>query len=49
MPVPHSPGKKFSTPRDIEQMKQYKDQVTFAANNVSYVKVQKVLVSENNV
>ena len=28
------------TPRDIEEIKPYKDQETFTANNFSYVKVK---------
>ena len=38
MPVPYS--LEFSTQWNIEGVKQYKDQETFTANNVSHVKVQ---------
>ena len=34
MPVPHSLGKYFSTPRDIEVVKQYTDWDTFRALHV---------------
>ena len=40
------PREKFSTTQDIEEMKQYKGQETLTANNVSYVKVQIMLVEE---
>ena len=40
IPLPHSPKKYFSTPWDIEEMKQYKIQETFTANDISYVKIR---------
>ena len=46
MPIPHSLGKQYSTPLDIEEVKQYKDQETFIANNITYVKVQIMLVEK---
>ena len=40
MPIFHSRGKQFSTPRDIEEVKQFKDWETFRVDSVSFVKVQ---------
>ena len=39
MHIPQIPDKQFLTPCDIEEVKQYKDQETFRAKSVSYVKV----------
>ena len=46
MPISQSSEKYFSTPSDIEEVKQYKYQETFTENDVSYVKVQIMLAEK---
>ena len=47
MPLNPQPGEIVSTPRDIEYVKKYKDQETFTANDVNYVKLQIMFKREN--
>ena len=48
MPIPHSRGGYFLTPRDIE-VKQFKDQEAFRVESVSFVKGPNNIKAENNV
>ena len=53
MPIPHSLGKQFITPRGIEVVKQYKDQDTFrgvsAYKGQNKIQVKKITSKKKNI